>query len=340
MNHTLPHRFGALVLLMLISASAAVPAYAATSSRYSFSNMRYYGSGRGVSSSAQRAISALDKDPVEDLPIPVLLGVAPSNLWPNFGDPRDGGARTHEGEDIMAPKDDYIVSPTDAVVTSMGTGDSAGKYVYTANPGNETFAYMHLDKFADGLKAGSVLKEGGLIGYVGNTGDAAGGATHLHFEIRHGREATDPFPRLTKEFSLDDRIEYVTRALKDADDDSLDAQTLVQISRGTFIAARAAGMKLPSAIEDALGAQGATVAFARDLSLGSQGDDVIALQEIVITADSGPQARALASAGATGYFGALTKAALIEYQSAKGILPASGYFGPLTRAQISSGSIK
>jgi peptidoglycan hydrolase-like protein with peptidoglycan-binding domain len=43
---------------------------------------------------------------------------------------------------------------------------------------------------------------------------------------------------------------------------------------------------------------------------------------------------ALAKNGATGYFGALTKNALAEYQAATGIKPASGYFGTLTRASI------
>ena len=76
----------------------------------------------------RRKIDRLDDDEVEDLPIPILLGVPLSSLTPNFGDPRDGGARTHEGLDIMAAKDSYIVSPTDGVVIRTGTGGSAGNY--------------------------------------------------------------------------------------------------------------------------------------------------------------------------------------------------------------------
>ncbi|MEJ0053948.1 MAG: peptidoglycan DD-metalloendopeptidase family protein [bacterium] len=298
-------------------------------------------SRRGISSAAQKAIDALDDDPVKNLPIPVLLGVSLVDITPNFGDPRDGGARKHEGEDILAPKDDYIVSPTDAVVTSMGTGSSAGNYVYTANPGDETFAYMHLDKFAEGLKRGSVLKKGDLIGYVGDTGDAKGGVTHLHFEIRHGRTATDPFPRLAREFTLDERIDAVEDALKDADDEDEDedAEMLVRNYRGTFLGALALGMNLPSAIDDALEAAGNTAVttstFYRDLIVGARGSDVTALQAFLIGKNSGPGARALAAAGATGYFGPVTQAALAEYQVANGIAPAAGYFGPLTRARVS-----
>ncbi len=293
---------------------------------------------RGINSSMQAAIDALGTTPVQNIAIPVLLGVAVADISPNFGDPRDGGARTHEGEDIMAPKDDYIVSPTNAVVTSTGTGESAGNYVYTANPGNETFAYMHLDKFARGITIGTVLKLGDLIGYVGNTGDASSGPTHLHFEIRNGKTATDPFPRLTKEFTLTERIPAVTAALKNADNETADAQMLVIGYRGTFLAAKAQGIALPASITNALGSIATLpmTGFARDLTVGMRGDDVTALQTLLIQKNTGPTALALANAGATGYFGAITQVALAEYQAAQGITPTAGYFGPLTRAYLVS----
>ena len=56
--------------------------------------------------------------------MPILFGVSVKNISPNFGDPRDGGARTHEGEDIMAVKGTPIISPTNAVVIRAGTGGS------------------------------------------------------------------------------------------------------------------------------------------------------------------------------------------------------------------------
>jgi len=158
------------------------------------------------SSAITRAIRKLDDDAVKNLPVPVLLGVSPAQLSRNFGDARGGGTRLHEGLDIMAPRGAFVASPTDAVVTRTGNGESAGIYVYTANPGGETFAYMHLDSIAEGVKPGTVLEAGDLIGYVGNTGNASGGAPHLHFEIREDGEVTDPYPRLTKEFTAEQRI--------------------------------------------------------------------------------------------------------------------------------------
>jgi len=292
---------------------------------------------RGTSSTIQRKINDLDNDRVNEIPIPVLLGVSLKQIYSDFGDPRGGGTREHEGQDILAPRGAYIVSPTEAVVLRTGNGESSGKYVYTANPGDETFAYMHLDDIADGVKAGVVLKKGDLIGYVGDTGNAKGGVTHLHFEIREGRKATDPYPRLEGEFTLKERMTALTEILKDSDDEEDEAEALVQTYRGLFMAAVAQGIDIPTAVENALGTTGSVAtSFFRDLTLGSQGEDVTALQAFLIAEDTGVKADALAAAGATGYFGGMTLAALVEYQAAIGVNPASGYFGPLTRAHIAA----
>jgi hypothetical protein len=79
---------------------------------------------------------------------------------------------------------------------------------------------------------------------------------------------------------------------------------------------------------------------ARDLELGAAGEDVRALQKFL-----NAHGFALATSGAgspgqeTGYFGALTKQALIRYQRAQGIAPAVGYFGPITRAHLKAAGL-
>jgi len=75
--------------------------------------------------------------------------------------------------------------------------------------------------------------------------------------------------------------------------------------------------------------------FARNLTVGHTGDDVLRLQQYLNThgfviAESGPGSLG----NETTRFGALTRAALKKFQLSKGITPASGYFGPLTRAQM------
>lgn len=72
----------------------------------------------------------------------------------------------------------------------------------------------------------------------------------------------------------------------------------------------------------------AAVTFTRDLTNGSSGSDVTALQNWLISKGF------TIPAGATGYFGPQTTAALAKFQAANGIVPAAGYFGPVTRAKV------
>jgi len=71
----------------------------------------------------------------------------------------------------------------------------------------------------------------------------------------------------------------------------------------------------------------------RDLQLGMTGDDVKALQTLLISLNYS------IPAGPTGYFGTQTQNALIQYQKENSIVPAIGYFGPLTRAQMKNAGI-
>ena len=69
--------------------------------------------------------------------------------------------------------------------------------------------------------------------------------------------------------------------------------------------------------------------FSTNLMMGSSGADVSALQQTLIASGYS------IPAGATGYFGAQTKAAVMAWQAAAGISPAAGYFGPISRAKLS-----
>lgn len=78
---------------------------------------------------------------------------------------------------------------------------------------------------------------------------------------------------------------------------------------------------------------GATVsacAFTRDLTVGATGADVTCLQGVLIAKGY------LKIAAPTGYFGALTKAAVAAWQAASGVSPAVGYFGPKSRAAFAA----
>lgn len=85
------------------------------------------------------------------------------------------------------------------------------------------------------------------------------------------------------------------------------------------------------------GATGYT--FSNNLTIGSTGADVTALQNTLMSA--GFDIPAISSGAATtGYFGSQTKAALAKYQVAKGIVsPGTGFFGPLTMKVINGGTV-
>lgn len=296
----------------------------------------------GRASAYQSLVDQLGTTPIAVLPIPVLLGVEVADLSPNFGDARGDGTRTHEGLDMMAKEGTPIVSPTDAVVTRTGNGVNSGLYVRTANPGGEQFVYMHLSEIASGVVAGTLVKRGEVIGYVGNTGNASGGAPHLHFEIRNNG-AQDPYPRLTSVFTLSERMQGAAQALARTSVNEMAARYAVNF-RATFSRALAEGIAIPPAIASALSmnvapssvsttAQPATPASNADMVYGETNDAIRALQHALTVAPAGSSSQRLQNTGATGYFGPLTQAALKEYQIANG-LAASGIVDAPTYAML------
>ncbi len=290
--------------------------------------------GYSRNSAYSTQIAALGDTAAVSLPVPILLGVVVTDLDENFGDPRSDG-RLHQGLDIMAPHGTPIGSPTAAVVTGVGNGSSSGLYVRTANPGGETFVYMHLSQVATGIARGTILARGDILGFVGNTGNASGGAAHLHFEIRKGGVATDPFVRLKEVFSLKEQISGVTQAFERTTNAEL-AATLAKNFRATFASAVSVGIVLPPVIETALAESATGNDVVSNIRLpnaltqfGDEGEAVSTVQTYLIARGTGPAAVRLATAGATGYFGVITSAALIEYQNAVS-LPPTGYVDQAT----------
>lgn len=74
--------------------------------------------------------------------------------------------------------------------------------------------------------------------------------------------------------------------------------------------------------------------FTRDLTIGSTGSDVVALQDVLIASGD----LVMPAGVSKGYFGSLTQSALAKYQAKMGISPAAGYFGPVTRAKVEGSS--
>ncbi len=77
---------------------------------------------------------------------------------------------------------------------------------------------------------------------------------------------------------------------------------------------------------------GASMTFTSDLTIGSTGSEVTALQQWLVQKGY----LTMPAGVAMGYFGSLTQSALAKYQAEAGISPAAGYFGPITRAKVNA----
>lgn len=131
------------------------------------------------------------------MPSPVQ-GVTASSLRDSWHVPRDGGARRHEGMDIFAPRGRPVLSATEGVVLGIGVDRLGGKVVWMLGPGGQRHYYAHLDRYGD-LRRGQRIVAGQVLGYVGNTGNARGGPTHLHYGIYTARGPINPYPLLHRE---------------------------------------------------------------------------------------------------------------------------------------------
>jgi murein DD-endopeptidase MepM/ murein hydrolase activator NlpD len=90
--------------------------------------------------------------------------------------------RAHKGTDYGAPVGTRVKATGDGIVEFVGNQGGYGKVVVLRHQGRYTTLYGHLSGFASGLKKGSRVGQGEVIGYVGATGLASG--PHLHYEFR------------------------------------------------------------------------------------------------------------------------------------------------------------
>lgn len=124
---------------------------------------------------------------------PSLTFPVPKGKMQSFwGAARDAGARQHEGVDIFAPRRSPAVAAADGVIRRVGTNKLGGKVVFLQpHKKNYSIYYAHLDTQL--VTSGQTVSAGDTLGLVGDTGNARGGAPHLHLGIYGNRAAIDPF---------------------------------------------------------------------------------------------------------------------------------------------------
>jgi hypothetical protein len=153
--------------------------------------------------------AATPKGSVPTLIFPVA---GPTTYIDDFGQPRAGGP--HQGNDLMATKKTPVVAVEAGKIKFWTTSASAGCMLYLYGASGTMYEYIHLNNdltmkndnrgkcvagvaYARGLKDGAKVQAGQMIGYVGDSGDANGIASHLHFEVHPGGgAAVSPYPYL------------------------------------------------------------------------------------------------------------------------------------------------
>jgi hypothetical protein len=137
------------------------------------------------------------------------LGVD-SRVFSSFGVDREGGARRHKGNDLLAPTMAPVVAVADGVVTSIhSTPPDDCCWLMITHPDGWQSLYVHLNNdtyrtddglgqgVKPGLEVGDAVTAGQVVGWVGDSGNAEGSTPHLHFELRHpDGYSVDPYASL------------------------------------------------------------------------------------------------------------------------------------------------
>jgi murein DD-endopeptidase MepM/ murein hydrolase activator NlpD len=110
--------------------------------------------------------------------------VRQDELRDTFNAARSGGRR-HHAIDIMAPRGTPALAAAAGEIIRLSYNEAGGNTIYQMSEDKKLiFYYAHLDSYADDLAPGDYVRQGDVIGYVGDTGNAGAGNCHLHFSIR------------------------------------------------------------------------------------------------------------------------------------------------------------
>ena len=242
----------------------------------------------------------------------------PNNFRHDFGEPRGGGTRAHKGIDIIAAKMtplvstvngtvDYIISPEASWGYEIAIRDADGfQYLYyhmnNDTPSTDDGRGGEANAYASGLVRGQAVVKGQLLGWVGDSGNAENTVSHLHFEIHDSSgQAIDPYESLvssTGPFKSSNANLGITPDMR---------LQLTKIVDGR-----------PNDI------------FKTILEQGASGEEVRQLQ--IVLKVSG----LLAKENITGYFGPITREAVIAFQKRQ-MIPQLGIVGPTTREHLNRG---
>lgn len=135
----------------------------------------YYGDGRNLK-------SALLSKPIKSARISSGFGMRFHPILKR--------RKLHKGVDYAARAGTPILAAGNGIIQVMRYGAGYGKYLAIKHNHKYSTLYAHMSKFKPGIKRGVAVKQGQVIGYVGNTGGSTG--AHLHYEIRQYGKPINP----------------------------------------------------------------------------------------------------------------------------------------------------
>ncbi len=101
-----------------------------------------------------------------------------------------GYNKMHQGVDFAAPRGTPIMAAGNGVVERASRYGSYGNYVRVRHANGYKTAYAHLKSYAKGVRKGTRVQQGQIIGYVGTTGRSTG--PHLHYEVLYSGKRVNP----------------------------------------------------------------------------------------------------------------------------------------------------
>lgn len=223
-----PSRGAALTRRSMLAgglAAAALPFLPGRAAADPLRDLRGAGAA-GTTSALGRAAAFLPPRPGDEVHVRPMMFPVLSD--PILGSPRwtdtylapRGGGRLHEGQDLMGAKMLQLLACVDGTVVEL-RHRSTGNALYLRGDDGWYYCYLHINNdrpgtddgsnlwehaFAPGLTNGSRVRQGDLLGYLGDSGNAENSGAHLHFEVRMPNAQWYDAAAVNPKYSLDAAI--------------------------------------------------------------------------------------------------------------------------------------
>lgn len=176
--------------------------------------------------------AGVDKDEVVKIGYGQFPVGGQANYWHDWWMPRfTPSFHLHQGTDVFAPMGTPLRAPVDGIFTQR-QGGAGGIGARVTQPDGTFFYFAHMQSWKEGLADGTPVKQGDIIGYVGDSGNADGGTPHLHFQWHPGGGAAkDPKPLLDEWLAaaMDEAPGIVAGKLSDVTGEPISSNNVVSM---------------------------------------------------------------------------------------------------------------